>query len=97
MTGNGSSVSNGLKTLSVRQSSLMRYEPGPGIEGCKHAGPYSCAERIAGLSGGGCGARQRSDPTGAEAYGIPLKEATPASTAPSACSSRVRTNGNSQT
>src|SRR4051812_35485390 len=87
MTGNlAAGRSAGRQTFSTRQSSAGGVPSGaasPGNGSCAQSLPYARAgfAPVHGLTG--CGGRQRSSPTGGAAYGMPLNELTPASTAPS--------------
>src|SRR6185312_491498 len=86
----------GRHTLMNRQSSdeygamdpPARWKPA-----CAQSAPNLLASRTPSHVGAGCGGRQRKSPTGAAAYGIPLKVETSPSVAPRTMPDAVRTVG----
>ena len=85
MTGRRPRAPAGRQTLRYRQSSLTgapsEASPARGA-GCRQAGPNALAARSVRHGATGCGARQRSAPTGGAAYGMPLKATTLAARSP---------------
>jgi hypothetical protein len=78
-------AARGAKTLTKRQSSLPagwpRFTsemPPNGLAYCTQGDPATTAGRTPSQCGAGCGARQRSGPTGGAAYGMPSQTALPA-------------------
>src|SRR5690349_10267508 len=70
----------GRHRLSVRQSSLIGWSDGvvsPGMRTCGQSLPNTVAARTPLQRGNGCGARQRSGPTGGRAYGMPINALIP--------------------
>lgn len=89
-------VGSGDQTLTDSQSS-----PGascdsasmPKCPACGGGGPYETASRTPLQPRTGCGAANRSAPTGGSANGIPRKTATPASRLPRTTPATARTSG----
>src|SRR5947209_4146971 len=61
---------DGAHTLSVRQSSAPITFVGSAASSCRHSAPKVVAASGADQQAGGCGACQRSAPTGGAAYGM---------------------------
>jgi hypothetical protein len=77
MTGKSPSGWEGAQTLRLRQSSLTEgNEPNCGFAdgNCGHGDPKADASRGSNQGACGAGARQRKEPTGGSAYGIPRNE-----------------------
>src|SRR5579863_6547487 len=83
----------GVQMLSVRQSSLTGSAAAPGTDTprCIQIGPNLSVCRTPFHTIGGCGARQRSSPTGGAANGIDLYTVTAPSRAPSIQPVSIRT------